>query len=302
VIAVRARVVEVIADLGEGAQRRYRYGSGCIVKGRTVLTSAHVVADAESVVVRDPDKREYAAVVDRGFVGDVSGPGPDLALLDIADPAFAHDLPPIRLAAVDRDSATGEPVERCHVLGYPWFRETQSRGAVRDTVDAIGIVPVLSGLAAGLLSVQVSVYPRPLPPEQTLLAASEWSGVSGAPVVADGLLLGVVTEHAPREGSSAVTAVPLTALEADPAHPGWGPGVPDPAAWWSRLGVAGVGELQRLPVAPQRREPAYRATMREFGKTLHRRMPQLLGRERVCVPRIPPTALTSRLAIPAAWP
>jgi WD40 repeat protein len=280
VIPVRARVVEVIADLGEGAQRRYRYGSGCIVKGRTVLTSAHVVADAESVVVRDPDKREYAAVADRGFVGDVSGPGPDLALLDIADPAFAHDLPPIRLAAVDRDSATGQPVERCHVLGYPWFRETQSRGAVRDTVDAIGIVPVLSGLAAGLLSVQVSVYPRPLPPEQTLLAASEWSGVSGAPVVADGLLLGVVTEHAPREGSSAVMAVPLTALEADPAHPGWGPGVPDPAAWWSRLGVAGVGELQRLPVAPQRREPAYRATMREFGKTLHRRMPQLLGRER----------------------
>ena len=61
--------------------------------------------------------------------------------------------------------------------------------------------------------------------------------MSGAPVVAAGRLLGVVTEHAPREGPSAITAVPLTALEPDPAHPGWGPGVKDPSAWWARLGV-----------------------------------------------------------------
>ena len=216
--ALAARVVEVIADLGASADSRYRYGSGCIVRGRTVLTAAHVVADAVSVVVRDPAKREYTATVDPRFVGDVDGPGPDLALLEIDDPAFGGDLPPIGLAAVDRDSTTGEPVERCHAVGYPWFAETRSRTrtAVRDTVDAIGVVPVLSNLAAGLLSVQVTVAPRELPPEETALAASEWSGMSGAPVFAGGCLLGVVTEHAPREGPSAITAVPLTALQADP--------------------------------------------------------------------------------------
>src|SRR2546426_830067 len=79
---------------------------------------------------------------------------------------------------------------------------------------------------------------------------------------------------------SAIAAVPLTALEPDPAHYGWGPGVRDPAAWWPRLGVAGVEELKRLPAPPDRATPAYRETLREFGRTLQQRMPQLLGREK----------------------
>jgi WD40 repeat protein len=277
-VPLRARLVEVIADRGEAAAERYRYGSGCIVRGRTVLTAAHVVAGAKSFQVRDPNKKLYLATVDQRFVGDPDGPGPDLALVEIDDPAM--DLPPMGLARVDRDSPTDEPVERCHAIGYPWFAETPSPAAVRDTVDAIGVVPVLSKLAAGLLSIQVSISPRPLPPEDKRLAESEWSGMSGAPVLAAGRLLGVVVEHAPREGPSAITAVPLTALERDPVPPGgWGPGVQDPSAWWARLGVTGLADLQRLPALPERPQPAYWETLREFGRTLHRRMPQLLGRE-----------------------
>jgi hypothetical protein len=273
-----ARLVEVIADRGESAAARYRYGSGCIVRGRTVLTAAHVVVGAVRVQVRDPHKRLYSATMDPGFVGDVDGPGPDLALVEIDDPTV--DLPPIGLARVDRDGPTDEPVERCHAIGYPWFAETPSPAAVRDTVDAIGVIPVLSKLAAGLLSVQVSTSPRPLPPAEKRLAESEWSGMSGGPVVADGRLLGVITEHAPREGPSAITAVPLTRLEHDPVHSGWGSGVNHPPAWWARLGVTGLGDFQPLPASPKRQEPPYWATVREFGRTLHRRMPQLLGRER----------------------
>ncbi len=276
--ALAARVVEVITDLGVTAGSRYRYGSGCIVCGRTVLTAAHVVAGAVSVVVRDPGKRAYTAKVNSQFVGDVDGPGPDLALLEIDDPTFERAPPPIGLAAVDRTSNTGEPVERCHAVGYPWFAETPSPTAVRDTVDAIGVVPVLSKLATGLLSVQVTIAPRELPPQQTVLEESQWSGMSGAPVVASGCLLGVVTVHALREGPSTITMVPLTALQADPAHEEWGPGVADPAAWWSQLGVESIGDLRQLP--PPRQPPQYRATLREFGWTLHQRMPQLLGRDR----------------------
>ena len=132
-----------------------------------------------------------------------------------------------------------------------------------------------------MLSVQVTIAPRALPPEEIALGASQWSGMSGAPVVAGGCLLGVVTEHAPREGPSAITAVPLTALEADPAHERGGRGWRTRRRWWARLGVTGIGELQRLPVPPPPRQPpAYRATLREFGRALHQRMPQLLGRER----------------------
>ena len=269
--------MEVIADLGPSAANRYLYGSGCIVRGRTVLTAAHVVAAAVAVTVRDPGKREYSAVAD--LIGDAHGPGPDLALVQIDDPSFELDVPPIGLARVNRDSPRAEVVERCHAVGYPWFGESPAPGAARDTVDAVGVVPVLSKLAGGLLSVQVSVSPRSLPPRQTMLGESEWSGMSGAPVFAAGYLLGVVTEHAPREGQSAIMAVPLSALEFEPAHPLWGSGVDNPAAWWSRLGVSGLADLRSLPPRPRPVAPAYPAALREFGKALHQRMPQLLGRE-----------------------
>ena len=95
-----------------------------------------------------------------------------------------------------------------------------------------------------------------------------------------GCLLGVVTEHAPREGPSAITAVPLTALEADPAHEQWGPGVADPAAWWSGWVSGASATAAAAGSAAATAAPAYRATLREFGQTLHQRMPQLLGRER----------------------
>ena len=274
-VPLAARVVEVLADLGEGHSPRYRSGSGCIVAGRTVLTAAHVVEGAVSVKVRPPDKVIYEAALDTGFVGDVDGPGPDLALMELTGPGV--DVPAMGLAAVDRASVSGDPVERCHAVGYPVFMERDGPGGgrVRETADAFGHVPVLSGLAGGLLSVQVSSAPRPLPPGQTALGQSQWSGMSGAPVVAGGLLLGVVTEHAPRAGDSAITATPLTALEADPAHPGWGPGVADPGAWWARLGCSGLGALRRLPAPPVRMQPAYWATIRE----IHRRTETLVGRQ-----------------------
>ena len=262
-LPLAARVVEVIADRGADYTPRYKYGSGCLVVGRTVLTAAHVVTGALSVLVRGPDKIARQAALDPAFVGDSDGPGPDMALIEIIDTVV--DVPPMGLAAVDRDSSAGDPVERCHVIGYPVFKERDNGGRFRETVDAFGHVPVLSGLAGGLLSVQVSSDPpEPLPPAQVALGDSPWSGMSGGPVVADGLLLAVVTEHAPREGPSAITATPLTALEHNPQHPGWGQGVADPAAWWARLGVPGVKALTRLPAPPGRRRPAYWASVREI--------------------------------------
>ena len=215
-----------------------------------MLTAAHVVAGAQSVRVRDPLKRVYSATMDPSFVGDANGPGPDLALVEIDYPAFAEDLPPIGLAAIERDSPTAEPVGRCHAIGYPWFARSPSPTAKRETVDAIGVLPVASGLAGGLLSVVVSVAPRPLPPEDRRLTDSPWSGMSGAPVVAAGRLVGVVIEHAPRAGPSTITAVPLTALQHDDQHPEWGPGVAEPAAWWSRLDSGTPTGWPRVPAPP----------------------------------------------------
>ena len=107
-------------------------------------------------MVRDTAKRSYVASVDPEFVGDVEGPGPDLALIAIDDPSFTRNLPPMELAFVDRSSATAESVPRCHAIGFPWFAETPGPNAVRDSVDACGVIPVLSHIARGLLSMVVS--------------------------------------------------------------------------------------------------------------------------------------------------
>ena len=120
------RVVEVIADLGSAAVPRYRYGSGCIVLGATVLTAAHVIAGAVSVEVRDTRKRAWPASADEKFVADHNGGAPDLALL-VIDAAAGYDLPPLPLAAVDRASTTGEPVIGCVAVGYPEFMERTGR-------------------------------------------------------------------------------------------------------------------------------------------------------------------------------
>ena len=75
--------------------------------------------------------------------------------------------------------------------------------------------------------------------------------MSGAPVVAADQLLGVVTVHAPRKGRQR-SRPSLDGAWPDPAHPRWGPGVKDAAAWWARLGVTGLADLQRLPAPIER--------------------------------------------------
>ena len=49
-------------------------------------------------------------------------------------------------------------------------------------------------------------------------------------------------------------------------HPGWGPGVANPGAWWGRLGVFDAKKLKSLPATPGRRRSAYWATVQEIRK------------------------------------
>ncbi|MCI3220879.1 hypothetical protein GXP76_01510 [Streptomyces sp. NP-1717] len=239
-------MVEVIADLGPVG---FRYGSGCVVAGKTVLTAAHVIFDAVGVTIRDTHKRSYPAQVDAEFVGSPEGPAPDFALLQVDD-LPGDGYPPLALGRAVRDSQTPVVIERCHAFGYPGFAETSEPRPARDSVHAVGVIAPLSKLSRGLLSMVVSLEPATLGPQSASARSGEspWSGMSGGPVVADERLLGMVVEHALAEGASTVTVLPLTALEADPDRPRWGPGVPHPAAWWRRLGaVDGPAHLQPVP-------------------------------------------------------
>jgi hypothetical protein len=256
-VPFRTRIVEVAAYLGTGYSPRLRYGSGLLIGGGQVLTAAHVVDGADAVVVTDTDKRRLTADVSSRLVGDQDHF--DVAILEVPD---APNLPPVPLARVDRDMSSGRQViDGCWAVGYPEFQELNWGGApVRVTVQVRGCVLPLSGMGAGaegLLSLQVTATPRTLPVNSPL-AASEWKGMSGAAVFAGDLLLGVITEHAPRRGVSDISFTALDRLFDPAAAPS------DAAAWCARLGVKNSGDVPVLPVTSARHEPAYWATLRTY--------------------------------------
>jgi WD40 repeat protein len=266
VVPLRERVVEIEAALGTGRAERYRYGSGFRLGGRLVLTAAHVVAGAAAaeITVRGPDKVPHPALVVDGLAGDRDTV--DLALLELGDEI--GELPPPPVAVVDRDAPVPVPVEGCWAVGYPLFQEVESAaGAVRETAQVWGMILPAENLVGGLLSLQVTSAPRALPPQQEALGESQWSGMSGAAVCAGERLIGVVSEHAPRRGESAITVTPLASLDRLPAAAA--------ARWWAHL-AADPGQLVMLPARRERAEPAYRATLRQ----LRARTGVLQGRDR----------------------
>jgi len=254
VVPLRERVVEIEAALGTGSAGRYRYGSGFRLGGRLVLTAAHVVAGnaAARITVRGPDKVPHPARVVDGLAGDPDTM--DLALLEICDEVAELPSPPV--AVVDRDAPVPAPVEGCWAVGYPLFQEIESAaGTVRETAQVWGMILPAENLVGGLLSLQVTSAPRALPPAREVLGESQWSGMSGAAVLAGERLIGVVSEHAPRRGESTITVTPLARLGRLPAGA---------AAWWWAHLAADPSRLVMLPARRERAEPAYRATLRQL--------------------------------------
>ena len=252
-VPLRERVVEIVAALGTERAKRYRYGSGFRLGGRLVLTAAHVVAGpaAAEITVRGPDKVPHPARIIEGLAGDPDTV--DLALLELCDQAA--ELPAPQVAVVDRDAPVPVPVEGCWAVGYPLFQEVESgAGVVRETAQVWGMILPAENLVAGLLSLQVTSAPRALP-RQEALGQSQWSGMSGAAVLAGERLVGVISEHAPRRGESTITVTPLASLDRLPTAAA--------ARWWAHL-AADPGRLVRLPARGGRAEPAYRATLRQL--------------------------------------
>jgi toxoflavin biosynthesis protein ToxD len=249
-VADRQRIVEVIADLGEVEDPRWRYGSGLLIGQRQVLTSAHVVNRAKRVRVRGTDKRPLSADMKKALVGKPQQPGLDLALLPVPRAPLLPDVP---IALVNRNCSIGAFIDRCAAVGYPLFQELE-RGtdgdAIRETAQIFGRIAPLEGLAEGRL---VSFYVLSSPEHEVASAGvhldtTEWSGMSGAAVLApDGegrparLLIGVVAEHAPRRGSSSISVLPLNQLFDADACP------PDARDWWTRLGISDPSSLPLLP-------------------------------------------------------
>ena len=244
--------MEVLHDRGPAPvdADRWTSGSGYLIGARLVLTAAHTIdyrqdlGDDEQLLVRTIAGSLWAARV--VLVSDEPSQV-DLALLEISDPRFDEQMPPVSFARVNRDSPA--PVPGCWAVGFPRFGEAGAvlpGGSHKESWQVRGDILPGTKLRADLLSLQVTSDPSP-----AVLAGSEWEGMSGALVFATDpdygeQAIGVVITHHRSEGESALTLVPITAVN----------GLPAAAQWWRRLGVRDPDALLVRPplsVADQQR-------------------------------------------------
>ena len=138
-------------------------GSGCIIDGNRILTSAHVVRDQTFIMVRKQGnpQRYPARLVSAAY-------DCDLAILTVDEPGFFDDLAPIPLGELPhmQDAVT--------VLGYPYGGDNISitKGVVSR------IEPTIYAFSGHwLLCAQIDAAINP--------------GNSGGPVIKDGKLVGI---------------------------------------------------------------------------------------------------------------
>ncbi len=145
-------------------------GSGFLIDGGRILTNGHVIADARQVLVRRPDEANpYVATV------EAAGNDCDLAVLRVADPAFARGLRPLRLGPLPRAGT------RVNTYGFPLGgQDVSSTAGIVSRIESRGYVH--SGADAHLV-VQTDAAINP--------------GNSGGPVVQDGKVVGVAFQGFP---------------------------------------------------------------------------------------------------------
>ncbi|GHH88282.1 hypothetical protein GCM10018793_67430 [Streptomyces sulfonofaciens] len=203
------RLVQIVVTQRTGERWR---GSGYQMTRTSVLTAAHVVGDAESLLLC-----ALPAAGGTTAAGGMRTDGaPDVTVMeapgrvvwsdDELDIAVVEILPaagpggwrpggvlPVRYASV------AAPVD-CEVLGFPLFklrpdtvsRHRRTKEAIwyRDTHHARGTTTPWSNLVARELEISLdSPGPRAEP------GRSPWEGMSGAVVWSGGCVIGVVTRH-----------------------------------------------------------------------------------------------------------
>lgn len=196
------RAVEVLHDRAP-QNPRWSLGSGFVIRAGIVLTASHNVdlpgdtAGSEGTIVRTIDGREHK--VETIIVRDESR---DLALLGV--PTIAAT--PVALGRVSR-TAVGV-VREVMSVGFPNYKFAPERPVHerRQPAQAYGHIPTAEDITAEALTLKLETG---LPTEGELDEGSPWGGFSGAGVVVNDHLIGIVIEHHPAEGMGALRIVPI---------------------------------------------------------------------------------------------
>ena len=208
----RDRVVAVIAAFADG---REQVGSGYLVSGRLVLTAAHCTWHKKT---REPPIRRRVIRASDGAGADVAeviaDPDLDVAVLRLGSAPWPADLPAPVFAKVDRIHAG--MLQDCQAIGFPLYQRDPDE-KLRGTAELHGTIYQTDEAESGMLLMREPlIRPGPVtaPDDRRprMAPVSPWEGLSGAVVFHRGLAIGVVVEHHPRQGDSALRAVTFDRL------------------------------------------------------------------------------------------
>ena len=199
----RPRVAELIVDRGLSSARR---GSGYLVSSAVVLTAAHVVRDARTVLVR------FNAELDDEWISDATvtfaHPASDIGAVTLAVPA-AGSVGQVEFGALGERAA----VLPYSAVGFPRFKlrtqqpaENDGESVVRyrDAAHLNGTIASLANWRQGTLELVTDPPERDPDPKH-----SPWEGMSGAAVWCAGRIVGVVSEHHRSDGLNRLAATPF---------------------------------------------------------------------------------------------
>lgn len=145
-------------------------GTGFLIKGRKIMTNAHVVNWARQILLkRLGDPRPYLARV--AFVG----PDCDLALLEVEDERFYEGLEPLEIGDL--------PEVRSTVVTYGYPAGGEQISYTRGVVSRVELQPYVNIGNRSLLAVQTDAAINP--------------GNSGGPVIQDDKVVGVAFQGQP---------------------------------------------------------------------------------------------------------
>lgn len=216
------RQVEIYAEWPDHPRGKPQWtcGSGHLLGGRLILTAAHVVCPARQPLTNVKVRQENGELLTAEVVWHRYRDGIDVALLNVTDPAWPDPVwrHPVRWGRL----VTRRPGQQCEAIGFP---RVVAEPRQRDSHHAVGVINPGSLIKAGMYAVEVTN-----PPTAPDADGSWWQGMSGAGVLCNGLLVGVVTEDPAGFGSRRLVMVPITAVTSDPdfvaqvvAHTGTAP-------------------------------------------------------------------------------
>ncbi|MEL5959016.1 NACHT domain-containing protein [Streptomyces sp. CLV115] len=188
-----APAARTVVVLGSGAAQ----GSGTLLTDRLVLTCAHVVKGGGRATVahpRLPDRRPATvAWIDHDL---------DAALLLTTDPVLPFT--PVRLGVLHAEQA----LSGCEITGFPDIQRYGPDGRLEADQYTATALP-MAGHLRGLLVCELDG-----PPPVNDTRAPSLRGMSGGPVFAGNILIGIARQIPRQRGGRRVECVPLAPLVA----------------------------------------------------------------------------------------